>query len=140
MKAKHTEKVRSHVCGICGKGKKGFKELTENYCSLKLSLIFNKFQGFYSTENLKKHVDSHNLKQMPCEHCGKLFSCLNNLRTHLYYHGEPKFICEVEGCGKKFFMKKRLRSHTKAHNNQKDHLCNYCDKSYFSQVKFREIL
>lgn len=71
---------------------------------------------------------------MPCEHCGKLFSCLNNLRTHLYYHSEPKFICDVEGCGKKFFMKKRLRSHTKAHNNQKDHVCNFCEKSYFSQV------
>lgn len=109
VKAKHTEKVRNHVCGVCGK-------------------------GFYSSENLKKHVESHNQKQLPCEFCGKLFSCINNLRTHLYYHNEPKFVCDFEGCDKKFFMRKRLRSHMKAHLNQKDHLCNYCDKSYYSQV------
>ncbi|KAL7013561.1 hypothetical protein ACKWTF_015466 [Chironomus riparius] len=108
VRAKHTEKVRSHLCHICNK-------------------------AFFSTENLKKHVESHNDKDMPCEFCGKLFSCINNLRTHLYYHSDPKFICDVEGCGKKFYMRKRLRAHMKTHANQKDHVCTYCDKRYFSQ-------
>ncbi|KAG5669393.1 hypothetical protein PVAND_017280 [Polypedilum vanderplanki] len=108
MKAKHTEKIRNHFCPICNK-------------------------AFFSAENLKKHVESHNDKDMPCEFCGKLFSCINNLRTHLYYHSEPKFVCEIDNCGKKFFMKKRLRAHIKTHKNQKDFVCGFCDKSYFSQ-------
>lgn len=45
------------------------------------------------------------------EFCGKLFSCMNNLRTHLYYHSDPKFVCEFDGCGKKFFMRKLLKAH-----------------------------
>lgn len=36
---------------------------------------------------------------------------MNNLRTHLYYHAEPKFLCTAEGCGKKFFMRKLLKAH-----------------------------
>lgn len=110
VRAKHAEKIRNQICNICSK-------------------------AFYSLENLKKHIDSHNEKDMPCEYCGKLFSCINNLRTHLYYHSEPKFICEVASCGKKFYMRKRLRAHMKSHANQKDFLCQFCDKSYFSQVR-----
>jgi hypothetical protein len=36
---------------------------------------------------------------------------MNNLRTHLYIHAEPKFVCEFEQCGKKFFMRKLLKAH-----------------------------
>lgn len=67
------------------------------------------------------------------EFCGKLFSCMNNLRTHLYYHQEPKFICEFEGCDKKFFMRKLLKAHMNVHRGQKDFACSYCEKSYFFQ-------
>lgn len=114
VRSKHTEKVRNHICHICNK-------------------------AFYSSENLKKHIESHNDKDMPCEFCGKLFSCINNLRTHLYYHSDPKFICEVEGCDKKFYMRKRLRAHMKTHANQKDFVCTFCDKCYFSQVCYRDM-
>lgn len=74
---------------------------------------------------------------MPCEYCGKLFSCLNNLRTHLYYHSEPKFICEFEGCGKKFFMRKLLKAHINVHRGQKDYECEFCEKSYFFQAHLK---
>lgn len=67
------------------------------------------------------------------EFCGKQFSCLNNLRTHLYYHSEPKFICDYEGCDKKFFMRKLLKAHINVHRGQKDFACSYCEKSYFFQ-------
>lgn len=49
-------------------------------------------------------------------------------------------MCELEGCDKKFFMRKRLRAHMKTHLNQKDFLCNYCEKSYFSQVRERNLV
>lgn len=78
---------------------------------------------------------------------------MNNLRTHLYYHSDPKFICDFPNCDKKFYMRKRLRAHVKAsssigstknmvliltiiqqtHKGQKDFLCTFCEKSYFSQ-------
>lgn len=59
--------------------------------------------------------------------------CMNNLRTHLYYHYEPKFICEFENCDKRFFMRKLLKAHMNVHRGQKDFMCNYCEKSYFFQ-------
>jgi hypothetical protein len=55
----------------------------------------------------------------PGEFCGKLFSCMNNLRTHLYYHSEPKFICDFPNCDKKFYMRKRLRAHVKVQKTKK---------------------
>lgn len=55
---------------------------------------------------------------MPCEFCGKLFSCMNNLRTHLYYHSDPKFICDFPNCDKKFYMRKRLRAHLKVSKSE----------------------
>jgi aspartate carbamoyltransferase regulatory subunit len=80
---------------------------------------------------------SPNPPALPCEYCGKLFSCLNNLRTHLYYHAEPKFVCDFDGCGKKFFMRKLLKSHIKVHQGQKDFDCEYCEKSYFFQAHLK---
>ena len=117
-------------------------------------------KAFFNISALKKHVESHSEKgkycleifssrdltyeiylkfipEMPCEYCGKLFSCLNNLRTHLYYHSEPKFVCEFEGCGKKFFMKKLLKAHINVHRGQKDFVCEYCEKSYFFQAHLK---
>ena len=46
IKLKHTEKERSHHCPTCTK-------------------------SFYTISTLKKHVESHREKDMPCEYCGK---------------------------------------------------------------------
>lgn len=106
-RSKHSAKERIHKCPTCEKCKK----LETSYRQTEILKYL--FSAFFSSENLKKHTESHGPKEMPCEFCGKLFSCMNNLRTHLYYHSDPKFICDFPNCDKKFYMRKRLRAHLK---------------------------
>jgi hypothetical protein len=56
VKAKHTAKERIHNCTICEKCK--------HYCGNNIFIKINpiSFAAFFSTENLKKHIESHGAK------------------------------------------------------------------------------
>lgn len=52
----------------------------------------------------------HGKKQViSCPNCEKIFHTNRNLQTHLIYHQEPKFECNI--CCKKFFLGSKLKEH-----------------------------
>lgn len=75
--------------------------------------IFFDVLVFLTVGILEKHAEQHSARDMPCEFCGKLFTCKNNLRKHLYLHGPPRFTCDFPNCDKKFQVIELLRFHRK---------------------------
>ena len=78
---------------------------------------------------LKDHINNnHGIKQeIPCTQCSKIFHSNRNLKAHLIYHEEPKFICRH--CGKKFYLSNKLKEHLKTHEGA-EHSCNLCSRSF----------
>ncbi|KAJ8250931.1 hypothetical protein GJAV_G00214890 [Gymnothorax javanicus] len=67
-----------------------------------------------------------------CFQCGKFFSQICNLKTHLQIHtGERPYACTW--CGKSFIQSADLRRHQRIHTGEKPHRCSWCEKS-FTQV------
>ena len=51
-----------------------------------------------------------------CSTCGKHFSTIYNLNSHLRLHDRPlNEVCTVEGCGEMFPTKRQLDMHMKNH-------------------------
>ncbi|KAJ8347371.1 hypothetical protein SKAU_G00287720 [Synaphobranchus kaupii] len=71
-------------------------------------------------------------KQHRCFQCGKFFSQVCNLKTHLQIHtGERPYTCTW--CGKSFTQSADLRRHQRIHTGEKPHRCTWCEKS-FTQI------
>ncbi|XP_064172245.1 zinc finger protein 70-like [Anguilla rostrata] len=71
-------------------------------------------------------------KQHRCFQCGKFFSQVCNLKTHLQIHtGERPYACTW--CGKSFTQSADLRRHQRIHTGEKPHRCTWCEKS-FTQI------
>ncbi|XP_061081284.1 zinc finger protein with KRAB and SCAN domains 1-like [Conger conger] len=71
-------------------------------------------------------------KQHRCFQCGKFFSQVCNLKTHLQIHtGERPYTCNW--CGKSFTQSADLRRHQRIHTGEKPHRCTWCEKS-FTQI------
>ncbi|XP_023648089.1 uncharacterized protein [Paramormyrops kingsleyae] len=71
-------------------------------------------------------------KQHCCFYCGKFFSQICNLKTHLQIHsGERPYSCNW--CGKSFTQSADLRRHQRIHTGEKPHRCTWCEKS-FTQI------
>ncbi|XP_036408441.1 zinc finger protein 506-like [Megalops cyprinoides] len=71
-------------------------------------------------------------KQHCCLQCGKFFSQVCNLKTHLQIHtGERPYTCTW--CGKSFTQSADLRRHQRIHTGEKPHRCTWCEKS-FTQI------
>lgn len=90
------------------------------------------FSAFYHRD-LKKHIEHvHGDKNIACEICGKLYTCVENLRLHLRYHQPPSYICSQQGCGKKFHQKVLWEHHEKKHTDFKPFNCDVCNSSFYS--------
>jgi uncharacterized Zn-finger protein len=64
-----------------------------------------------------KDLNDDNIKKFQCTHpdCGKIFTRLQNLNSHLSVHsGERPFICKYDGCQGKFRRKQDLFRHTRS--------------------------
>lgn len=71
-------------------------------------------------------------KNIACPTCGKLYSCVENLRLHMRYHLPPSYTCSAAGCGKKFHQKVLWEHHEKKHTDVKPFNCEQCTSNFYS--------
>ena len=66
-----------------------------------------------------------------CDSCGKYFSRLGHLKTHIEaLHGEQKSY-KCDSCGKLYNTKNGLKNHMEViHEGQKNYKCDTCGKSF----------
>jgi KRAB domain-containing zinc finger protein len=74
----------------------------------------------------------HGEKNVSCETCGKLYTCVENLRLHMRYHLPPLFECSYPDCGKKFHQKVLWEHHERKHKAEKPVSCEQCGASFYS--------
>ena len=73
---------------------------------------------FSKLENLKSHQKMHSDKKpFKCGFCGKSFRAQNNMEKHQFQHVDEKMKCNV--CEKTFHNKYSLKAHEKIHMNDK---------------------
>lgn len=80
------------------------------------------------------HVPTHAEKIFGCDHCDKMFRTKRNLFRHLAtlaIGNARNFVCHL--CTNTYKYSKDLKYHiTVTHLNEKQHACQFCDKSFGS--------
>lgn len=71
-------------------------------------------------------------KNISCSQCGKLYTCVENLRLHMRYHLPPAYTCSHPGCNKKFHQKVLWEHHEKKHTDVKPFVCEQCFSTFYS--------
>ncbi|KAJ5403895.1 hypothetical protein N7509_003766 [Penicillium cosmopolitanum] len=71
----------------------------------------------------------HSKDDLKCQYCGKEFTRLYNLKSHLLVHqNNLRFPCEY--CHKSFVRKSDFNRHMKSHTGEKKWVCGGCDKAF----------
>ncbi|XP_055298490.1 zinc finger protein ZFP2-like [Sitodiplosis mosellana] len=85
---------------------------------------------FTSLALLRSHMQSHSLeKKYECTYCKKRFSFQQTLRNHVFLHtGEKRFKCDI--CHISFRQIGHLQGHKLIHSGQKPHTCSVCNKAF----------
>lgn len=97
-------------------------------------LTYKFFVVAFYHRDLKKHIDHvHGNKTISCGTCGKMYTCIENLRLHMRYHQPPGYHCTYKGCEKKFHQKVLLDHHMKKHTDIKPFLCGQCTTTFYSE-------
>ncbi|KAF6118913.1 general transcription factor IIIA [Phyllostomus discolor] len=70
---------------------------------------------------MKTHTEERSVCRCPREGCGRTYTTVFNLQSHiLSFHEERRpFVCEHAGCGKTFAMKQSLTRHAVVHDPDK---------------------
>ena len=126
-KITHTNQ-RPYSCKICG--------ATYRYSrGLRHHMHTHKDSGSSRCEN-GRPVESGWL----CSKCGKIFSCMSNLRAHelsVHFHRkrkETRVCCEI--CGK-LVNTKHLKAHIESHRKELNYSCNLCSKKFYTRSSLR---
>ncbi|XP_029899123.1 transcription factor IIIA [Aquila chrysaetos chrysaetos] len=83
------------------------------------------YKTFKRKDYLKQHQKTHAVErevcQCPREGCGRTYTTIFNLQSHiLSFHEEKKpFSCDYPGCGRVFAMKQSLARHAVVHDPEK---------------------
>lgn len=89
--------------------------------------------NFINYRDIKKHIEHvHGERKVTCKICGKLYTCLENLKLHMRYHDEPKYMCEIQNCGKRFHQKILLEHHMLKHSEKKPIECPECKNLFYT--------
>jgi len=82
-----------------------------------------------SLKSAKSRSRPTNGERVPCQECGKTFSCNANLRDHMRLHtGERPFICGE--CGMSFAQRSNWRLHKRVHTGERPYMCGICGKTF----------
>ncbi|XP_058627168.1 zinc finger protein 679-like [Onychostoma macrolepis] len=72
-----------------------------------------------------------------CSHCGKSFSCKQNLDLDIIFHrGGKPYACDE--CKKIFTIKGNRTEHMKIHTAEKPHTCGRCGKCFPQKQNIRK--
>ena len=88
---------------------------------------------FTTVPSLKTHIfEIHEDDQdYNCKFCGKSFTTRRSLKRHVYLVHEDHKNYKCDTCGKSFPKAQDLKSHILGvHEGRKDHKCEFCDKSF----------
>ncbi|XP_019846586.1 zinc finger protein 619 isoform X2 [Bactrocera dorsalis] len=128
------------ICKLCGNNV--FKEDMPEHIKITHSNIIKCMYCDFKCPELKMSDHLHHTHSGPknfvCNICGKIFTSLSILNSHLKYHQRKEAniksdACEI--CSKRFSTKHYLRLHMEVHRNVRQlHQCNYCDKMYVSKI------
>lgn len=72
----------------------------------------------YLKQHMKTHAPQRDVYRCPREGCGRSYTTVFNLQSHiLSFHEEQRpFVCEHTGCSKTFAMKQSLWRHSVVHD------------------------
>uniref|UniRef100_A0A8D9DWP6 GDNF-inducible zinc finger protein 1 n=1 Tax=Cacopsylla melanoneura TaxID=428564 RepID=A0A8D9DWP6_9HEMI len=133
---KETIGESSHFCYVCKKSytnknslKRHFRTTHTNYQKFSCSLCHKTFKA---KDALQKHIRSlHAPHRFKCSACPKTFNRKDALASHARLHVDEKpFGCDI--CGARFAQNQNLYAHKLKHRD-KSHLCQYCDKSFYTK-------
>ena len=114
-------------CKLMFLGSFGLEALKSHMTKSQCQLIASSKIESEKSGNLKKHVKAVHKEVIDhiCNHCGKSFSSLQHLRTHII----KDHVCNH--CCKSFSSPERRDIHVRTvHEGVKDHICNHCEKSF----------
>lgn len=112
----HLTEQPVYVCAIC----------KESGTNSGLPLGQERHNGKPAKKKMKC-VKEINLK-LQCSFCNKVFTSKSNLRKHLLYHGDKRYLCIT--CGKSFYLKQQFDEHFLTHTGEKPHRCKECGKTF----------
>uniref|UniRef100_A0A8C4XCK1 C2H2-type domain-containing protein n=1 Tax=Erpetoichthys calabaricus TaxID=27687 RepID=A0A8C4XCK1_ERPCA len=91
-------------------------------------------EPYHRSERVKNfskhsHITTPVVEKPYLSKCGKQFSQVNHLQTHMIGHG-GQGLCRCPTCGKHFFDKSRLLRHKRIHTGEKQYCCSECGKRF----------
>ena len=116
------EKIKNHICSICGKG---FFRLYDLKRHLKTNMHYGPKEE--PTENILTENQEIGIRSSDtlakCELCGKVYGKRASLKSHIKFVHENVRNHECPQCGKKFGTEWNLKKHVKTGNRPlKKHL------------------